>query len=416
MDPRRSISLAAALVLAACSPAKSAGPSSITDASDTSTATDTSTSADTADTTTPADATPAATPLRPCPASGKGAVAGPFCYLLTPAESGLPAAGVNAAVDQYALRPASGARGKLLLFFNGSGGSPIAGTRGTPAQNFYATARAAGLHVLAVSYRSDNAIGTLCKGSDACFWPTRETILTGAFQPGASPTLSAIADHEGAYARIAAGLKALAERDPQGGWDGFVDPAAAKPSEQIRWTKVIASGHSQGGGHAAAIARSFAIDRVVTLSSPCDQTLAGPATWLNAAKTAYATSPAAAFHGLGRRATAFARGMRRFGRCWGWRPSASTPTRWSAAARPPTARRSIALKMRWCGVRCCSEVALHSHPAGLYWPHGPCRPRSHPKAAAHQRRCCAIACPSRQCASAISVGAHRLAARLARAR
>lgn len=299
MDPRRSISLAAALVLAACSTAESAGPSSITDTSDTSTAADTSPAADTTTPADTADTTPAATPLRPCPTSGKGSVAGPFCFLLTPAESGLPAAGVNAAVDQYALRPASGARGKLLLFFNGSGGSPIAGTRGTPAQNFYATARAAGLHVLAVSYRSDNAIGTLCKGSDACFWPTRETILTGAFQPGASPALSAIADHEGAYARIAAGLKALAERDPQGGWDAFLDSAAAKPSEQIRWSKVIASGHSQGGGHAAAIARSFAIDRVVTLSSPCDQTLAGPATWLNAAKTVFATSPAAAFHGLG---------------------------------------------------------------------------------------------------------------------
>lgn len=305
MDPRRSISLAVALILAACSPAESADPSSIADTIDTSSAADTTAAADTsttADTTAPADiadTTPAATPLRPCPASGKGAVAGPFCYLLTPAESGLPAAGVNAAVDQYALRPASGARGKLLLFFNGSGGSPIAGTRGPPAQNFYATARAAGLHVLAVSYRSDNAIGTLCKGSDACFLPTRETILSGAYQSGASPALSAIADHEGAYARIAAGLQALAERDPQGGWDAFLDSAAAKPSERIRWTKVIASGHSQGGGHAVAIARSFAVDRVVTLSSPCDQTLVGPATWLNAAKTAFATSPAAAFHGLG---------------------------------------------------------------------------------------------------------------------
>lgn len=246
-----------------------------------------------------ADAPDAPAPLRRCPASGQGAVAGDECFLLSPAEAGLPAGGANAGVDQYALRPTSGARGKLVVFFNGSGGSPAAGTRGSPTSNFYATARAAGLHLLALSYRSDDAIGSLCKGNDACFLPTRRSILTGSYESGAASALSGIALHEGALARLIAGLRALDARDPAGGWGGFLDAGATTPATMVRWSRVIAAGHSQGGGHAALVGRSFAIDRVVALSAPCDATTSGPASWLDAAASPFATSPAAAFHGLG---------------------------------------------------------------------------------------------------------------------
>lgn len=246
----------------------------------------------------PTDA-PDAAVLRRCPTSGKGAVAGDECFLLTPAESGLPAAGTNATVDQYALRPKSGARGKLLVFFNGSGGSPLAGTRGSASASFYATARAAGLHVVGLSYRSDDTVGSLCKGDDACFLPTRRTILTGVFETGAAPALSGIAAHEGALARLIAALTTLAARDAGGGWDAFLDPSATKPAERVRWSLVLAAGHSQGGGHAAVLGKAFALDRVVALSSPCDQTATGAASWLDSTKTPYATPPATAFHGLG---------------------------------------------------------------------------------------------------------------------
>jgi len=87
--------------------------------------------------------------------------------------------------------------------------------------------------------------------------------------------------------------------DPDGGWTAFHDAAASKPADRIRWSNVIAAGHSQGGGHAAVIGKAFAIDRVVALSSPCDQTATGPASWLDATKSTYATSPKSAFHGLG---------------------------------------------------------------------------------------------------------------------
>jgi hypothetical protein len=244
-------------------------------------------------------ATDAATSLRRCPTEGKGAVVGDECFLLTPIESGLPAAGANANVDQFALRPTAGARGKLVVFFNGSGGSPLAGTRGSATANFYATARAAGLHVFAVSYRSDDSVGSLCKADDACFLPTRRTIVTGSFEAGAAPSLSSIAAHEGALVRLLAGLRTLAVRDPAGGWGAFVNDAGEKPADKLRWSLFIAAGHSQGGGHAALLGKAFAIDRVVALASPCDTTVSGPASWLDAVKSPYATSPATAFHGLG---------------------------------------------------------------------------------------------------------------------
>lgn len=245
------------------------------------------------------DASDAARELRRCRTSGAGGVAGDVCWLLTPAESGLPATGVNAGVDQYALRPAAGAPERLVVFFNGSGGSPAAGARGSTTESFYATARALGLHVFGVSYRSDDSIGGLCKRDDACFLPTRRTILTGRFEVGADPSLAGIALHEGALARLYAGLRTLAELDATGGWDAFLDASATAPADRIRWSKIVAAGHSQGGGHAALVGRTFAVDRVVLLSSPCDQTATGPASWLDASAAAFATSPATAYRGLG---------------------------------------------------------------------------------------------------------------------
>lgn len=88
----------------------------------------------------PASDAPAA--MLRCPTAGCGAVEGDHCFVLTPSESGLPAA-ANAAEDQYALRPASAARGQLLLFFNGSGGSPRGGIA-SATTSFYSVARGAG--------------------------------------------------------------------------------------------------------------------------------------------------------------------------------------------------------------------------------------------------------------------------------
>ena len=243
---------------------------------------------------------PAAT-LRRCPTSGRGSVPGDHCFLLTPVETGLAAAGANATVDQYALRPTAAARGRLLVFFNGSGGSPRGGLSNTDV-SFYSVARELGFHVLAVSYRSDDSIGSLCATAadrDACFLGARATVITGAVQAGAPMALMDVSRHEGIYVRLAAALAALDTRDPMGGWGAYYDRASLDtPARAIRWSSLYVSGHSQGGGHAALVGRLHAVDRVLMLASPCDNTRGTPAAWLTRGAS-YATDPSTRYWGLG---------------------------------------------------------------------------------------------------------------------
>jgi hypothetical protein len=240
---------------------------------------------------------PAPISLRKCPTSGRGSIVGDVCYVVTPAEAGLPAGGSGAGEDQYALRPSANPRGKLLVFLNGSGGSPR-GAVASADKNFYVSGRDAGLHVLGLSYRSDKAIGQLCAGSDSCFEPARETILKGEFQGGAPADLQGIAGHEGVYTRLYAALQILAASDANGGWGDYLTPGVGAESS-IVWSKILVSGHSQGGGHAALIGRDHAVDRVVMLSSPCDEKRNdAPASWLTKS-AAYKTDPALHYQALG---------------------------------------------------------------------------------------------------------------------
>ncbi len=218
------------------------------------------------------------TPPAPCPSTGKGAVvaAGASCVVFTPEATG--AAGVNARVPHYALAPRAGASGALVVSLNGSGGSP-AGVADDRAKNVYTAAVAEGHHVIGLSYRSDVALGQLCSRSDGCYLPSRSTIVTGVYQPGAAEELRDAVPGEGIHARLALALRYLTLTDPQGGWGAFVQPSA-DPAEAVRWADVIVSGHSQGGGHAALLGKLHAVRRIVTLSSPCDQTADAPAGWL----------------------------------------------------------------------------------------------------------------------------------------
>ncbi|GEM_PF-1029012 len=60
----------------------------------------------------------------------------------------------------------------------------------------------------------------------------------------------------------------LDARYPEEGWDRFLQGGAA--GAEVAWERVIVSGHSQGGGHAAFLARSYEVARVVMFGSPGD--------------------------------------------------------------------------------------------------------------------------------------------------
>lgn len=161
---------------------------------------------------------------------------------------------------------------------------------------------------------------------DACFLQTRTAVLTGEYQDGAAASLRGIERHEGVYARLLAALVALARRDPTGGWDAFFDPAMlATPLRAVRWERVMASGHSQGGGHAALLGRRHALARVIALASPCDSTRGAAAQRL-VNDGSYATDPATRFFGLGAPGTRSAPGTPRPGRASAWPPPRASPT------------------------------------------------------------------------------------------
>jgi hypothetical protein len=236
--------------------------------------------------------------MQACPTSGPGAVTSTgACLVFSPASAGASALGQNAGRQNYALEPSGSARGTLVVVLNGSGSSPAQLTI-DPSRNLFTAALESGNHVLAIAYRSDVSLIAMCGSTRPdCYGPSRRTLLTGVFAPGADSSLANIREDEGIIARIDQALRALITARPQGGWEAFINATATTPSERIAWQRIIASGHSQGGGHAAYLGKLFPLVRVVQLSSTCDAPAGVPAPWTNA-DSGWVTSPGSAFFGF----------------------------------------------------------------------------------------------------------------------
>ena len=244
--------------------------------------------------------TPSPGPMGPvamqaCPTFGPGAVtSAAACWVFPPASAGASPFGQNANRLNYALEPGT-PRGTLVVLLNGSGSFPSQLTTDS-GRNLFTSALESGNHVLAVAYRSDVAIARMCDSSRPdCYGASRRTLLTGVFAPDADPSLAGIRADEGIISRIDQSLRHLAVGRPQAGWDVFIArPAAPEPADRIAWQRLIASGHSQGGGHAAYLGKLFPLIRVVQLSSTCDAPAGVPAPWTDAGSV-WITSPAVFF-------------------------------------------------------------------------------------------------------------------------
>lgn len=234
--------------------------------------------------------------LSPCPTSGTGAIVAPAgCTVFTPVDTGASALGDNATENAYALEPAGTPRHTLLVFFNASRGKP-AGHIPNPTYNFYNAAANSGLHVIALPYRSSQVIGIVCINDPPCFALARRTVIRGIAEPGVASTLANIRDDEGVVWRLDAALRTLVSQRPGQGWEQFVGTGTT-PEARINWSNIMAAGHSQGGGHAAYMAKLFPLQRVIQLSSTCDAFGSTPAPWTS--DGLWLTSPASNFVGLG---------------------------------------------------------------------------------------------------------------------
>jgi hypothetical protein len=232
--------------------------------------------------------------LAPCPTTGAGAfvVSGTSCFTYTAVDVGEPAGGVNATAPDYAIRPGTGAAApsQLALMLVGSGGEPADMIKTDPTKNVFGAAVSDGDAVIGLAYSNVTEVGVLCGNDDGCYFPTRQSVILGVTEPGSALTVST---DEGIVDRLARSLRYLEASDPGGGWGAFLttlDPAAP-PTTAIAWSKIIASGHSQGGGHAAAIGKLFSVGKVVQLSSVCDEANDMAATWTSGTTGTWASDP-----------------------------------------------------------------------------------------------------------------------------
>jgi len=170
----------------------------------------------------------------------------------------------------------------------------LPGTGQAPERYDDFTARAAELGYPAVNLRYLNAftVASVCQQSTDpdCFWQIRGEIIFGAGVPdpqgvaysSAGATVDAANSIVG---RLIALIDYLAAGDPN--WNRFLidDPtsqyvATHRGPVRLDSRKLILTGHSQGGGHAALWGMRAPVDRVVMLSSPDDTGLFGTASWV----------------------------------------------------------------------------------------------------------------------------------------
>ncbi|WP_310391899.1 T9SS type A sorting domain-containing protein [Hymenobacter sp.] len=146
-------------------------------------------------------------------------------------------------------------RNKLFLFLPGSNSSPFGydGVQKLAAEQGY--------HALGLSY-SNATISPLCAGSSdsLCFDKVRGEVIDGTDRT----PLVAVDAANSITNRVLRALQYLHTNFPTEGWGQFYSGNAPD------WTKIAVAGHSQGGGHAAFIAKQTVVDRAVLFAAPKD--------------------------------------------------------------------------------------------------------------------------------------------------
>lgn len=158
---------------------------------------------------------------------------------------------------------------KLFLFLPGSNSNPFA------YDGIQKLAAEQGYHVLGLSY-SNATISPLCAGTNdsLCFDNVRNEVISGVDLSDSVAVNPANAINN----RLLKALQYLNVNFPTENWGQFYS------GQNILWEKMAVSGHSQGGGHAALLAKQHVVDRVVLWASPKDYFVAPlnrAAPWIN---------------------------------------------------------------------------------------------------------------------------------------
>jgi hypothetical protein len=140
----------------------------------------------------------------------------------------------------------------------------MGGTAMTPSQFLFLSEQAArnGFHVVNLSYANADAVQIVC-GTDpdnSCFENVRQEVIDGTDRT----TKVAVNRANSLENRLIKLLEHLRSKYPTDGWADYMEGSGP------RWNSIVLSGHSQGGGHAALIAKSRSVARVALLASPVD--------------------------------------------------------------------------------------------------------------------------------------------------
>jgi len=172
---------------------------------------------------------------------------------------------------------------KLLVFMPGNGVTPAL------YQLVQQEAARLGYHVIGLMFvNGPPSLAAACGAAadpNGCFEDSRLEILDGLHRNRSVVNVSV---PNSIYNRLPKLLEYLGVHHPEEGWSWFL--ARGQP----RWRRIAVSGHSQGGGQAALIAKLHLVARVVLFSSVGDRFRATGATpWVGTLAT-----PSARYWGL----------------------------------------------------------------------------------------------------------------------
>jgi hypothetical protein len=159
---------------------------------------------------------------------------------------------------------------QLLVFLPGTGG------KGHGAVDFCTLAASQGFHVVSLAYPSSISISVYHSSTNPdAFLKARENILYGK-APFQKLTVN---EPNSIQNRLVKVVQYLAKRYPNEGWNQFLDR-----DDSLLWSKLVLTGQSQGGGHAAVLAMQHEVARVLMFGSPKDFNIhfQKPAKWYSA--------------------------------------------------------------------------------------------------------------------------------------
>jgi hypothetical protein len=153
---------------------------------------------------------------------------------------------------------------RLLVHLSGTGGNPA------NAQLFLREAALLGHAALGLEYPNTPAVATICGDSTYCYESVRMEILDGVDRTDKVTITPANSIRN----RLVKALQFLDKHDPGHGWGAFV------VNGEPKWSAILISGHSQGGGHAAMIGKLHETAGVLMFASVVDSAKGQPAFWV----------------------------------------------------------------------------------------------------------------------------------------